>query len=644
MVVYDFKTIRPIPEGKDLIDIVLSRVQRKTPTVVHRRYAISRIREFYMRKVKFAQQTYLERINQILEDFPRLESIHPFYADLINVLYDRDHYKLALGQLNVARSLVENVGKDYIKLLKFGDSLYRCKMLKRAALGRMCTVVKKQSASLAYLEQVRQHLVRLPSIDPTTRTLLITGYPNCGKSSFINQITRAEVEVQPYAFTTKSLFVGHCDYKYLRWQVIDTPGILDHPLEERNTIEMQAITALAHLNCAVHFFMDISGHSQYSIEQQVSLFKNIQPLFANKPVVVVASKSDVRQLAEMPEEEAALVRSISSDVSRPLLQLSNITTEGVHEVRTAACDLLLAQRVDNKINTKKVDAVLNRIHIATPKPRDSKQRPVSIPESVILEREQQKLSQDNKNGEDSENEMMVEKKKTIKDVQDENGGAGVFSFNWREHWKLDNDEWKYDEIPEIFLGKNVLDFYDPDIVERLDALEREEEELAAEWEAKQALEEGGEIDEEHLRVAAEIKKQKTLMRDASRIRRSNNYSTIPRKDRSDVSVSEMEEHLTKLGAGEAAAVAGARIRGRSRTPKLLGKRTADEMDVDKESDNEMQVETTQSRLRALSRVARSRSRSKSCFRDAAVSLIQFLVLIACSKLKPLNVLLVRSRS
>lgn len=33
------------------------------------------------------------------------------------------------------------------------------------------------------------------------------------------QVTRADVEVQPYAFTTKSLFVGHMDYRYLRWQV-----------------------------------------------------------------------------------------------------------------------------------------------------------------------------------------------------------------------------------------------------------------------------------------------------------------------------------------------------------------------------------------------------------------------------------------
>jgi nucleolar GTP-binding protein len=40
--------------------------------------------------------------------------------------------------------------------------------------------------------------------------------------------------------------------------VIDSPGILDHTLEERNTIEMQAITALAHLRACVLFFIDIS--------------------------------------------------------------------------------------------------------------------------------------------------------------------------------------------------------------------------------------------------------------------------------------------------------------------------------------------------------------------------------------------------
>src|SRR3954454_2977906 len=83
----------------------------------------------------------------------------------------------------------------------------------------MATIMKRQKDSLAYLEQVRQHLSRLPAIDPHTRTLLICGYPNVGKSSFINKVSRANVDVQPYAFTTRSLFVGHTDYRYIRWQV-----------------------------------------------------------------------------------------------------------------------------------------------------------------------------------------------------------------------------------------------------------------------------------------------------------------------------------------------------------------------------------------------------------------------------------------
>jgi nucleolar GTP-binding protein len=126
--------------------------------------------------------------------------------------------------------------------------------------------------------------------------VLFSGFPNVGKSSFINNVSRAKVDVQPYPFTTKSIFVGHMDYKYLRWQVLDTPGILDHPLQvldECNNIEMQAITALAHIHSCVLFFLDLSPHCEHSIEKQIHLFNFLQPIFANKPIVVVASKSDL---------------------------------------------------------------------------------------------------------------------------------------------------------------------------------------------------------------------------------------------------------------------------------------------------------------------------------------------------------------
>lgn len=49
------------------------------------------------------------------------QDIHPFYADLLNILYDRDHYKLALGQMNMAKKLVEALSRDYVRLLKYGE-------------------------------------------------------------------------------------------------------------------------------------------------------------------------------------------------------------------------------------------------------------------------------------------------------------------------------------------------------------------------------------------------------------------------------------------------------------------------------------------------------------------------------------------
>ena len=151
---YNFKSIPIIPPASNLIDIILSRTQTKTPTVTHPGYKITRIRKFYMRKVRFTYSTISEKLEGILKGFPKLDEIHPFYSDLINILYDKDHFKLALGTVNTAKNICEKISSDYVKLLKYGDSLYRCKQLKVAALGRMMTTLKKLKSSLEYLEEV----------------------------------------------------------------------------------------------------------------------------------------------------------------------------------------------------------------------------------------------------------------------------------------------------------------------------------------------------------------------------------------------------------------------------------------------------------------------------------------------------------
>lgn len=50
---------------------------------------------------------------------------------------------------------------------------------------------------------------------------------------------------------------------------------------------MQAITALAHLRAAVLYVMDVSEQCGHSLEEQVELFRNIKPLFANKVSLVM---------------------------------------------------------------------------------------------------------------------------------------------------------------------------------------------------------------------------------------------------------------------------------------------------------------------------------------------------------------------
>lgn len=458
MSLYNFKKIMVVPPATSFIDIMLSRTQRKTPTVVHKHYKISRIRAFYMRKVKYTQQNFHDRLSQIIQDFPKLDDIHPFYADLINVLFEKDHYKLALGQLNMARHLIDNVAKEYVRLLKYGDSLYRCKQLKKAALGRMATIIKRQKDNLAYLETVRQHLSRLPTIDPYTRTIILTGFPNVGKSSFMNKITRAEVEVQPYAFTTKSLFVGHTDYKYLRWQVIDTPGILDHPLEDRNVIEMQAITALAHLRACVLYVMDISEQCGHTLEEQVHLYESIKPLFANKPLMIVVNKVDIIKLDELDDSRREAISRILSDENVPVIQMSTVSEEGVMEVKNEACERLLGFRVDHKMKTKKVENILNRLHVAVPEKRDNKERPAFIPECV-----QQKREID---------AAVRQKRKLEKDIEEELGDD--YTLDLKKHYVTIPEEERHDIIPEFLEGHNIADYIDPDIFEKLEELERDE--------------------------------------------------------------------------------------------------------------------------------------------------------------------------
>ncbi|KAJ8131569.1 hypothetical protein O1611_g2053 [Lasiodiplodia mahajangana] len=556
------------------------------------------------RKVKFTAETFSEKLSLILEGFPRLNDLHPFHKDLMNTLYDADHFRIALGQLATAKSLIESISRDYVRLLKYAQSLYQCKQLKRAALGRMATLTRRLKDPLLYLDQVRQHLGRLPSIDPTARTLLICGFPNTGKSSFLKSISRADVEVMPYAFTTKSLFVGHFDYQYLRFQAIDTPGmsskafyslfgqpelalgVLDHPLEEMNTIEMQSITAIAHLRAAILYFMDLSEQCGYSVKSQMQLFRSLKPLFANKLIFIVINKIDILRRDQLDAATATELDELISSQGVEILELSCNTTEGVQEAKNLVSDRLLAHRVSEKVNAgtnssgvigSRLADVMARIHVAQP----MEVRESFIPEAVIGRKKYDK---------DDPNRPTL-----ARDVEEANGGAGVFNVDLKADYLLENPEWKYDRIPELLDGKNIYDYVDPDIEAKLQALEEEEEKLEAEG-FYDSDEEIDDVEEAEVRRKADqIRTKQALIRNEGRMRRIKNRAALPRSAIKKP-LSQLEDSLDQLGVDteelQLRGRAQTTSRGRSMTRSRLGTEDSNAMDID---------QTPRERLRSKSR-------------------------------------------
>lgn len=428
----------------------------------------------------------------------------------------------------------------------------------------------------------------------------------------MNKVTRADVDVQPYAFTTKALFVGHMDHRFLRWQVVDTPGILDRPLEERNTIEMQAITALAHLQCCVLYFLDISEQCGYPIEQQLKLFESIRPLFANKQVIIIANKIDVIPYESLSSSIRLRIEEVVKKANAELIPMSNISEENVSFLKTTACDKLLEARVDAKLSVGKVkDDVMARISVAIPKPRDNIAREAFIPSTVI--QSSSLASSSSSTLQPISSTAVTLNRLTEKQLMWNNGGPGVYVCDYRKYYLLDDDEWKFDTIPEFMDGKNVMDFFDPEIEERLNALEAEEEELEANHVYSiDDEEDDDEINDEDMLLYDTIKEKQIITRKQSHLTKQNLPKKIIIRNRTE---DDIKLHLESHGLDSTGVIENTRGRKRDRSISRSNNNN-NKMDTsDDNNSNDDGKNDKNSNDRGRSKVIRSSSSSVLAFND-----------------------------
>jgi nucleolar GTP-binding protein len=86
--------------------------------------------------------------------------------------------------------------------------------------------------------------------------------------------------------------IGYIKTPYFDIQVIDTPGILDRPIEEMNEIEKKSILALNYLANLIIYIFDLTETCGYSIKEQINLLNTIKKIF-NKEIILYFSKKDL---------------------------------------------------------------------------------------------------------------------------------------------------------------------------------------------------------------------------------------------------------------------------------------------------------------------------------------------------------------
>ena len=159
----------------------------------------------------------------------------------------------------------------------------------------------------------------------------LVGYPNAGKSSLTNCITKAHPKTAPYPFTTLHANVGIIEYpeKYERISLADIPGLIEGASEDRGL----GHEFLRHVErCRLLLIMlDMAGvDGRDPLEDYKHLreeLENYSPELLKKPILVAANKMDE------PAAVDNLKRFKKKFKKVPILKISCLSGEGLDELK-----------------------------------------------------------------------------------------------------------------------------------------------------------------------------------------------------------------------------------------------------------------------------------------------------------------------
>lgn len=264
-------------------------------------------------KLDSVSETLRTHLDRIVQTFPLVDGLHPFYQELLEATVDVPKMRKSLGAVAWARDEIGLLARRGASTIRRGGRVHAGPTV-AATYGRIASVLRQVRRPFLVLNDARKSLRSIPAIDPRVPTVVIAGAPNVGKSLLVAKLSSGRPAVASYPFTTKELQLGHFTARGRRFQVVDTPGLLDRPLEKRNPMERRAILALAHLPTVVLFLMDPTETCGFPLDTQERLLESIKRSI-KAPLLVVENKGD---MAEGPGRR---------------LRVSALTGAGIEELR-----------------------------------------------------------------------------------------------------------------------------------------------------------------------------------------------------------------------------------------------------------------------------------------------------------------------
>ncbi|GAB6135631.1 NOG1 family protein [Thermococcus prieurii] len=323
-----FEKMPTVLTADELIDKAFRRAERAASAYNPPGGKVAKARQREELRVRTVSNVVRDNLRKILDRTPGVSTLPKFYQELVDTLVDRDQFHRSLARVNWAIKTIRNLEQRYVEKIRYERDPKEIAKLRRAFYGRVADILHEIDDDLRYLNQARNVLKELPVVDLELPTVVIAGHPNVGKSTLLRALTNAKPEVASYPFTTKGINVGQFEEHYLRYQVIDTPGLLDRPLSERNEVEKQAILALKHLGDVIVYIFDPSEYCGFPVEEQMHLFEEILNEFGEFPFIVAINKVDIAD-----EEKTKAVEEFVKAKGLEPVKISALTGDGLDELK-----------------------------------------------------------------------------------------------------------------------------------------------------------------------------------------------------------------------------------------------------------------------------------------------------------------------